>query len=154
MSFFDYRDGILHAEDVPLPAIADAVGTPVHVYSAAALRHAAEAFRAALAPLPATRLAFAVKANPNTAVLRLLAADPQRIILFDSSPALAASPASVLAGLVGQTVLVVRADKSSDSDLREAVSLLDGCEEIQLLLNATTFRAAGARFGYYGLGRS
>ncbi len=73
MSFFDYRDGVLHAEGVALPAIADAVGTPVHIYSASALRHAAHAFTAALADLPAVRFAFAVKANPNIAVLRLLA---------------------------------------------------------------------------------
>lgn len=73
MSFFEHRDGVLHAEDVPLPAIADAVGTPVHVYSAAALRHAADSFTAALSILPRVRVAFAVKCNPNTAVLRLLA---------------------------------------------------------------------------------
>lgn len=81
---------------------------------------------------------------------RLLTADPDRIVIFDSPPALAASPAAVLASLVGQTVLVVRADRSSESDLREAVALLDGCDDIQLLLNATTYRADGARFGYYG----
>lgn len=81
---------------------------------------------------------------------RLLSADPDRIVIFDSPPALAASPAAVLASLVGQTVLVVRADRSSESDLREAVALLDGCDDIQLLLNATTYRAEGARFGYYG----
>ncbi|WP_375398639.1 diaminopimelate decarboxylase [uncultured Sphingomonas sp.] len=73
MSFFHHRDGVLHAEDVPLPAIAEAVGTPVHIYSAAALRHAADAFSSALGAIPGTRFAFAVKANPNTAVLRLLA---------------------------------------------------------------------------------
>lgn len=81
---------------------------------------------------------------------RLLIADPDRIVIFDSPPALAASPAAVLASLVGQTVLVVRADRSSETDLREAVALLDGCDDIQLLLNATTYRADGARFGYYG----
>lgn len=80
----------------------------------------------------------------------LLAADPERIILFDSPPALAASPSAVLATLVGQTVLVVRADRSSEPDLREAVALLDGCDEIQLLLNATSYRADGPRFAYYG----
>ncbi len=80
----------------------------------------------------------------------LLAADPDRIIIFDSPPALAASPAAVLASRVGQVVLVVRADRSSESDLREAVALLDGCKDIQLLLNATTYRADGARFGQYG----
>lgn len=73
MSFFDYRDGILHAEGVALPAIADAIGTPVHVYSAGALRHAANAFTSTLRDLPSARFAFAVKANPNSAVLRLLA---------------------------------------------------------------------------------
>ena len=73
MSFFDYRDGVLCAEGVALPVIADAVGTPVHVYSAGALRHAANAFMSALRGLPSARFAFAVKANPNGAVLRLLA---------------------------------------------------------------------------------
>lgn len=72
MSFFGFRNGVLHAEDVPLPDIAEAVGTPVHVYSAAALRHAATGFRDALSIIPQARFAFAVKANPNTAVLRLL----------------------------------------------------------------------------------
>ncbi len=73
MSFFDYRDGVLCVEGVALPAIAEAVGTPVHVYSASALRYAANAFTSALRNLPSSRLAFAVKANPNSAVLRLLA---------------------------------------------------------------------------------
>jgi diaminopimelate decarboxylase len=73
MSSFDYRDGIMHAEDVSLARIAAEIGTPAHVYSAGALRHAADGFSAALANLPVARLAFAVKANPNAAVLGLLA---------------------------------------------------------------------------------
>jgi diaminopimelate decarboxylase len=73
MDFFAYRGGILHAEGVALPTIADAIGTPVYIYSAGAVRDAASRFKDALAGLPAPRLAFAVKANPNTAVLRLLA---------------------------------------------------------------------------------
>jgi hypothetical protein len=48
-------------------------------------------------------------------------------------------------------VLVVRADRTVESDLREAVALLDGCEEIQLLLNAVSYAPGGRRFGsYYG----
>ena len=40
MDHFDYRIGAMHAEDVPLSAIAEAVGTPVYVYSTATvLRH-------------------------------------------------------------------------------------------------------------------
>jgi diaminopimelate decarboxylase len=73
MTYFSPRDGVLCAEAVPLPAIAEAVGTPVHVYSAAALRDAAQRFRSALSNLPRVRVAFAVKANPNRAVLHLLA---------------------------------------------------------------------------------
>jgi protein-tyrosine kinase len=81
----------------------------------------------------------------------LLAADPRRLLIFDSPPALAASPASVLANHAGQVMLVVRADRTSDSDLREAVAMLDGCDHIQLVLNAVSYAPGGRRFGsYYG----
>lgn len=75
MSYFQNRDGVTHAEQVALSAIADAVGTPVYVYSAAAFRDAARGYRQALAAIPRKHLAFAVKANPNLAVLDLLAAE-------------------------------------------------------------------------------
>lgn len=81
----------------------------------------------------------------------LAKANPRRIVIFDSPPALAASPAAVLAAQAGQVMLVVRADRTSESDLREAVSILDGCEHIQLLLNSVSFQPGGRRFGnYYG----
>ncbi|MDB5678007.1 AAA family ATPase [Sphingomonas bacterium] len=84
-------------------------------------------------------------------IARLLAADPERMVIFDSPPALAASPASVLALHVGQVMLVVRADRTPESDIRDAVHRLDGCEHIQLLLNSVSFAPGGARFGsYYG----
>lgn len=75
MDHFTLRDGALHAEDVPLTAIAEAVGTPVYVYSAATIERHIRVFRDALAgagegePL----IAFAVKANPNGAVLAAMA---------------------------------------------------------------------------------
>jgi diaminopimelate decarboxylase len=75
MDHFTYKNGVLHAEDVPLPAIAEAVGTPVYVYSRATLTRHARVFREALAALPRTHIAYAVKANPNLAVLTLLAAE-------------------------------------------------------------------------------
>ena len=79
--------------------------------------------------------------------------DPARIMIFDSPPALAASPASVLALLVGQTVVVVHADVTTDSALRDALSLLNGCEHIQLMLNRAKFSPTGRKFGsYYGYG--
>ncbi|HEX2763755.1 MAG TPA: exopolysaccharide biosynthesis protein [Allosphingosinicella sp.] len=85
---------------------------------------------------------------------RLAEAQPNRIVLFDSPPALMASAASVLATHVGQLVMVVRADSTTEADLREAVGLLSGCEHISLLLNGTGFAATGRRFGsYYGYGQ-
>ena len=79
--------------------------------------------------------------------------DPTRIIIFDSPPALAASPASVLALHVGQVLMVVHADVTTDSALRDALGLLNGCDHIQLLLNRTKFSPTGRKFGaYYGYG--
>ena len=75
MDFFPLCDGVTHCEDVPLPTIARAVGTPVFVYSSAAMRHQARTLREALAPLGDPLVAFAVKANPNAAVLATLAAE-------------------------------------------------------------------------------
>jgi diaminopimelate decarboxylase len=72
---FSLKQGVLHAEDVPLSAIAEAVGTPVYVYSRATLIRHARVFREALAVLPRIHLAFAMKANPNLAVLKVLAAE-------------------------------------------------------------------------------
>ncbi|WP_174291576.1 diaminopimelate decarboxylase [Sphingomonas bacterium] len=73
MSHFAHRNGSLRAEGVPLPAIAAAAGTPAYVYSTAALRDAARRLREALTFVPRKELFFAVKANPNPAVLRVLA---------------------------------------------------------------------------------
>ena len=68
---FQWREGVLHADEVPLPAIADAVGTPTYVYSAPAIRAAYRRLEAAFAPIGA-RLHYAVKASPNTWICRLL----------------------------------------------------------------------------------
>ena len=84
---------------------------------------------------------------------RLTQGAPHRIIIFDSPPALAASPAAELARHAGQAVLVVRADRTGQGALTDAVSLLSGCPNIQLLLNAVHFSPSGRRFGsYYGYG--
>ena len=72
MDHFQLRDGELFAEDVPLSRIAEEVGTPVYVYSRATLERHAKVFRDALAAIPKKHIAFAVKSNPNLAVLRVL----------------------------------------------------------------------------------
>ena len=73
MDHFQLKNGELHAEDVPLRTIAEQVGTPVYVYSRATLERHARVFREALDGLGRVHLAFAVKANPNLAVLKVLA---------------------------------------------------------------------------------
>jgi diaminopimelate decarboxylase len=73
MNPFTYRNGVLHAEDVSLAQIAEAVGTPVYCYSSRGLTEAYERFAAALAGLRAT-VCFALKANSNLAVVRTFAA--------------------------------------------------------------------------------
>jgi diaminopimelate decarboxylase len=75
MDHFNLKDGVLHCEDVPLPEIAEAVGTPVYVYSTATMQRHARVFREALSGLEDPLIAFAVKANPNAAVLACLAAE-------------------------------------------------------------------------------
>ncbi len=72
MNHFDYRGGLLCCEDVPLSAIADAVGTPAYVYSTATLERHYDVFKNAFAPRD-VMVAFAVKANANIAVLATLA---------------------------------------------------------------------------------
>jgi len=70
--FFAYHSGELHAEEVPIARVAAAVGTPFYVYSAAAFTAVFRRFVAAFLP-QRPLICYAVKANSNLAVLRLLA---------------------------------------------------------------------------------
>ncbi|MES1924130.1 diaminopimelate decarboxylase [Salinisphaera sp. T31B1] len=72
MDHFDYRDGVLHVEDVALADIAHRFGTPTYVYSAATIRRHYRVFDQALADID-HEICFAVKANGNLGVLGLLA---------------------------------------------------------------------------------
>ena len=76
---------------------------------------------------------------------------PDRIILFDSPPLLATSEASVLATLMGQIVMVVEAERTSQEAVREALSHIQSCEVVSMLLNkATPTPGADYYYGYYG----
>ena len=72
MDHFNYQNGELFAEDVPLSRIAAEVGTPVYVYSTATLTRHFNVFKQALAWAPHHLICYAVKANSNIAVLKLL----------------------------------------------------------------------------------
>jgi diaminopimelate decarboxylase len=108
MNHFHILDGVMHAENVPLPKIARAVGSPVYVYSRGTLERHADVFREALSGLDNPHLAFAVKANPNLAVLRVLArkgygADVVSGGELDRALAAGMPPADIVFSGVGKT---------------------------------------------------
>jgi diaminopimelate decarboxylase len=70
--FFHYRDGHLYCEDVDLARVADEFATPLYVYSAGTILDHYTRLDAALAPLDHL-ICYAVKANSNRAILKLLA---------------------------------------------------------------------------------
>jgi len=73
MSPFQYRNGVLHAEGVAIPTLAEEVGTPFYCYSSAALENHAKLFMDAFKGQKA-RLCYSVKANSNLAVIATLRA--------------------------------------------------------------------------------
>ncbi|MEN8197967.1 MAG: diaminopimelate decarboxylase, partial [Pseudomonadota bacterium] len=72
MNHFQYIDGELHAEGVPLSRIAEAVGTPFYCYSTATLERHYKVFAEAFADQQAT-ICYALKANANLGVIRTFA---------------------------------------------------------------------------------
>src|SRR4051812_43513867 len=70
--FFHYKDGVLKAEQVALDHIAEEVGTPVYVYSKEAFLSPLRELKEGLSEVDSL-ICFAVKANSNLAVLKLLA---------------------------------------------------------------------------------
>lgn len=114
MDHFAIKNGVMHAEDVPLPAIADAVGTPVYVYSRATLERHARVFREGLAGVSDKLIAFAVKSNPNLAVLRVLSREGYGADVVSAGEmrrALAAgiAPDKIVFSGVGKTATELRA---------------------------------------------
>ena len=117
---FEYRAGQLYAEDVPLADIAQAVQTPCYIYSRRALTEAYQSFARAFAGQPHL-LCYAVKANPNLAILNLFArlgagfdivsggelarvlaagGDPQRVVFSGVGKTAAEMRAALAAGIL------------------------------------------------------
>ena len=71
MEFFEYKNGELHAEDVPLTKIAHEIGTPCYVYSRAAIEKQWHSLDKAFGNYPHT-ICYAIKANSNIAILDVL----------------------------------------------------------------------------------
>lgn len=112
MDHFEYRgsEGAreLYCEDVPLARIAAEVGTPVYVYSRATLERHARVFMDAVAQAGNVEVAFALKANPNLAVLKVLSnigmgADVVSAGELDRAMAAGITPESIVFSGVGKT---------------------------------------------------
>ena len=115
MDHFVRRNGALYAEDVPLARIAAEVGTPVYVYSQATLERHARVFAEAVRQCASSvEVAFAVKANPNLAVLRVLArmglgADVVSVGELDRALAAGVPPARIVFSGVGKMIAELEA---------------------------------------------
>ncbi|GAB4422098.1 MAG: hypothetical protein Kow00106_19230 [Anaerolineae bacterium] len=104
---FCYQAGELCCDGLPLRMIADAVGTPVYVYSAARLRHNVARLQRALAPLEA-ELHYSLKANPNLTLVRMLSqaglgADAVSAGEIDRALRAGVDPACIVFAGVGKT---------------------------------------------------
>jgi receptor protein-tyrosine kinase len=75
-----------------------------------------------------------------------------RIIIFDSPPLLQASEAGVLAGQMGQVVMVVESGRTTESALKEALGHVDSSHLTGLVLNKGTASGVGGYYGGYGNG--
>ena len=72
-----------------------------------------------------------------------------RIVIFDSPPLLLTSEASVLAAQMGQVVLVVESEATTQRDVREALRRLDNCPRVDLICNKTRAFPGDDYYGYY-----
>ncbi|MGX2039738.1 XrtA-associated tyrosine autokinase [Methylocaldum sp. MU1018] len=107
-----------------------------------------------LSLLPAGKLdSYSTELLASDAMKRLVkelsARYPDRVVIFDSPPLLAASQGPVLATLVGQVVLVIEAESTPQYLVKESIAKLESCEIIGCVLNKTK---KGFGFRYYGYG--
>lgn len=72
-----------------------------------------------------------------------------RIVIFDSPPLLATTEARVLATHMGQIVLVVAADATSQHAVTQALATIENCDVVMMMLNKASQTDVGAYYGYY-----
>ena len=73
-----------------------------------------------------------------------------RIVIFDSPPLLATTEARVLATHMGQVVMVVAADSTSQNAVTQALGTIESCEVVMMMLNKASRTDVGTYYGYYG----
>jgi len=141
MHHFIYRDGVLFAEDVPLARIAQEVGTPVYVYSAATLRRHYRVLDAAFAGTDHL-ICYAMKANSNQAVLKLLADEGAGMDIV-SGGELARARA---AGVPGSRIVFAGVGKT-DEEMRAALDYGILCFNVESLPELRRLSEVAAAMG-------
>lgn len=91
-----------------------------------------------------------LSSDAMSALLQELSERHDRIVIFDSPPLLAASEAGVLAGQMGQIVLVVEAARTSETALKDALARVDSSRVTGLLLNKGQSTSLEYGYGSYG----
>src|SRR6202166_4654959 len=141
MHHFAYRDGVLHAEDVSLVALADAVGTPFYCYSTATIERHYKVFAGAFADVDAL-VCYSLKANSNQAVIATLAKLGAGADVVSEGELLRARSAGVspdkiifsgvgktareLALAVDETILCVNVESEPELELLAAIAAAKG----------------------------
>ncbi len=147
MDHFAYRDGELFAEDVPLARIAEAVGTPFYCYSTATLVRHYRVFAEAVAGLDAD-IHYAVKANGNVALIRLLAREGAGADIVSGGEL-----ARALAAGVDPARIVFSGVGKSREEMRQALDAgigqfnVESEPELQALSEVAASMGATARIG-------
>lgn len=109
------------------------------------------------------KLALLPAGRPHRQATELLASDAManllselserysdRIVIFDSPPLLVTTEARTLAANMGQVVMVVESDNTTHEALREALSTIESCEVVGMVLNKGRRSNPGDSYGYYG----
>jgi protein-tyrosine kinase len=100
--------------------------------------------------LSATATEYLASARMEATVQRLVANDPNRIVLLDSPPLLLTSESRALASVCGQVVLVVRANVTPQQAVFEALQMLGEGRSIGIVLNGGSEENRRGYYGYYG----
>ncbi len=143
MSFLQYRNGLLHAENVPLHHLAEAIGTPCFVYSRSALTQALRDYQLAFGT-QRHLICYAVKANSNLAILNLFAQMGSGFDIVSGGElarvlAAGGDPAKIVFSGVGKSLLDMRA--ALDADVKcfnlESESELDRLQHVAEMMGKT-----------------
>jgi protein-tyrosine kinase len=158
----EYDNTVLLVDgDVANPALPKLLGVPTSPGLLDLLTDSSLDIASALVKTNVDRLTVLPAGTPQRRATELLASEQMgillgelasryhdRIIIFDSPPLLATTEARVMASHMGQIVMVVAAESTSESTLNQALSTLESCEVVLMMLNKASRSELGS-YGYY-----